>query len=94
MFIRRKADRRGRVRHQLVRSTRYGQIVRQHVLVDLGQAPAVANASREWRQQIVHLRQHAAELRSAAEQMRAKMPPAWLVALLPVTVTFVRLTVL
>ena len=35
---------------------------------------------REWPSQIAQLRQHALELRSKAEQMRAKMPPIWLEA--------------
>lgn len=80
MFVRRKANGLGRLRYQLVHSTRSGRTVRQHVLVDLGQAPTVDTALRQWPRQVTQLRQRAAELRSAAEGMRAKMPPIWLEA--------------
>lgn len=77
MFVRTKADRHGHRHHQLVRSVRTGRTVRQHVLADLGQAPSLNAALRQWPAEIAHLRQRGAAARSAAERLRAQMPPTW-----------------
>lgn len=80
MFVRAKTNRHGHRRHQLVRSVRIEGTVRQEIVAYLGDAASASKALQQWAVRITDLHQRAAELRSAAERIRAQMPPVWLAA--------------
>ena len=80
MFVRAKTNRHGHRRHQLVRSVRIEGAVRQEIVAYLGDATSASRALQQWAARISYLRQQAAELRSAAERIRAQMPQVWLAA--------------